>query len=60
MLLLSVIIEYFTHDEIKNYYAQLNPVIEAYLQSAEPSLKRLSIETVNKLSLTPKAVTVLS
>ena len=60
MLLLSVIIEYFTHDEIKNYYGQLNPVIESYLQSNEPSLKRLSIETVNKLSLAPKAVTVLS
>ena len=60
MLLLSVIIEYFTHDEIKNYYAQLNPIIEAYLGSNEPALKRLSIETVNKLSSTPKAVSVLS
>lgn len=33
MFLLSVIIEYFTHDEIKEYYSTLNPVIEGYLQS---------------------------
>jgi hypothetical protein len=33
MYLLSVIIEYFTHDEIKEYYANLNPIIESYLQS---------------------------
>ena len=33
MYLLSVIIEYFTHDEIKEYYSALNPIIESYLQS---------------------------
>ena len=33
MQLLSVIIEYFTHDEIKEYYANLNPIIESYLKS---------------------------
>jgi len=33
MQLLSVIIEYFTHDEIKEYYSALNPIIESYLQS---------------------------
>lgn len=33
MLLLSVIIEYFSVDEIKNYYDALNKIIEGYLQS---------------------------
>lgn len=56
MILLSVIIEYFGLEEIKTYYDQLNPIIEGYLQSQEPSLKTLSIETVNKLASTPKAV----
>lgn len=59
MILLSVIIEYFTHEEIQQYYDGLNPIIEAYLQSEEPSLKTLSIETVNKLACTTKAVQVL-
>ncbi len=59
MILLSVIIEYFTHDEIQTYYAQLNPIIEGYLQSDVPSLKKLSIETVNQLATTPKAIQVL-
>jgi hypothetical protein len=31
MILLSVIIEYFSHDEIQTYYDQLNPIIEGYL-----------------------------
>lgn len=59
MILLSVIIEYFTHDEIKTYYDQLNPIIEQYLQSDIPSLKKLSVETVNQLALTPKAIQTL-
>lgn len=59
MILLSVIIEYFDHDEINTYYQGLNPIIEQYLASDVPSLKRLSIETVNKLALTPKAIQVL-
>jgi len=59
MILLSVIIEYFTHEEIQLYYDALNPIIETYLQSDEPSLKTLSIETVNKLACTSKAVQVL-
>ena len=50
MMLLSVIIEYFSINEINEYYAQLNPIIESYLQSSVPSLKRLAIETVNNLS----------
>ena len=56
MILLSVIIEYFTLDEIKTYYDQLNPIIEGYLQSDVPSLKKLSIDTVNALAMTPKAI----
>jgi hypothetical protein len=59
MLLLSVIIEYFQFDEIKTYYEQLNVIIEEYLKSSEPSLKKLAIETVNKLSSTPKAIKIL-
>ena len=59
MILLSVIIEYFNHDEIKMYYDSLNPIIEGYLKSDIQSLKTLSIETVNKLACTPKAVQVL-
>ena len=59
MILLSVIIEYFTHEEIKTYYDKLNPIIEGYLQSNVPSLKKLSIETVNQLATTPKAIQVL-
>jgi hypothetical protein len=31
MLLLSVIIEYFSVDEIKTYYDSLNKIIEGYL-----------------------------
>jgi hypothetical protein len=31
MLLLSVIIEYFSVDEIKNYYDNLNVIIEGHL-----------------------------
>jgi hypothetical protein len=59
MILLSVIIEYFSHDEIQTYYDQLNPIIEGYLQSGIPSLQTLSIECVNGLSCIPKAVSVL-
>lgn len=43
MILLSVIIEYFSHDEIQLYYSELNPIIEGYLQSNIPSLQTLSI-----------------
>jgi len=50
MLLLSVIIEYFSVDEIKAYYDQLNTIIEAFLQSEHQSLKTLAIETVNKIA----------
>ena len=50
VLLLSVIIEYFSHDEIQAYYDQLNPIIEGYLQSGVPSLQTLSILCVNGLS----------
>lgn len=59
MILLSVIIEYFSLDEIQNYYDQLNPIIEGYLQSNVPSLQTLSIQCVQGLSMIPKSVTVL-
>lgn len=59
MMLLSVIIEYFSLDLIGQYYEQLNPIIEDYLRSDQPSLKTLSIETVNKLATTTDAVKVL-
>jgi len=50
MMLLSVIIEYFSINEINTYYPTLNTIIVNYLQSDVPSLKRLSVETVNNLS----------
>lgn len=59
MILLSVIIEYFSVDEIKAYYDTLNKIIESHLQSEHPSLKTLAIETVNKIAQTPKAVKIL-
>ena len=59
MMLLKVIIEYFSVTEINTYYAQLNPVIESYLQSDVPSLKRLAVEVVNNLTQTGSAVKVL-
>jgi hypothetical protein len=50
MVLLSVIIEYFSADEIKNYYDALNKIIESHLQSGIVSLQSLAIETVNKIA----------
>jgi hypothetical protein len=50
MVLLSVIIEYFSADEIKNYYDALNQIIEGHLSSGVISLQTLAIETVNKIA----------
>ncbi len=50
MVLLSVIIEYFSVDEIRAYYDSLNKIIEGFLQCEYPSLKTLAIETVNKIA----------
>jgi hypothetical protein len=38
MVLLSVIIEYFSADEIKQYYDALNKIIEGHLTSGVRSL----------------------
>ena len=59
MLLLSVIVEYFSVDEIKTYYDALNKIIEGHLQSNFISLKTLAIETVNKIAQTPKSIRIL-
>ena len=59
MILLSVIIEYFSADEIKNYYDALNTIIEGHLRSGILSLQTLAIETVNKIAQTPKAIKIL-
>lgn len=59
MVLLSVIIEYFSIGEIKTYYDQLNTIIEGHLQSGVPSLQTLAIETVNKLAQTTNSVKIL-
>jgi hypothetical protein len=59
MTLLSVIIEYFSINEINTYYESLNPVIEQYLKCDVPVLKRLAVETVNNLSQTGSAMKVL-
>ena len=59
MMLLSVMIEYFSANDITTYYAQLNPIIEQYLQSNHTSLKRLAVITVNNLTQTEDAIKVL-
>ena len=58
-MLLSVMIEYFSANDITTYYAQLNPIIEQYLQSNYTSLKRLAVITVNNLTQTEDAINVL-
>lgn len=50
MMLLSVIIEYFSLNEINTYYDSLNSIIESYLRSDVNSLKRLAVATVNNLA----------
>jgi hypothetical protein len=59
MILLSVIIEYFSVQEIDTYFDSLNNIIEQYLKSDVKSLKRLAVETVNNISQTNNAVKVL-
>ena len=59
MMLLSVIIEYFSASDIATYYDQLNPIIKQYLQSNHPSLKRLAVITVNNLTQSGHGVKVL-
>ena len=59
MMLLSVMIEYFSASDIATYYDQLNPIIKQYLQSNHGSLKRLAVVTVNNLTQTGHAVKVL-
>ena len=59
MMLLSVMIEYFSLEEITTYYEQLNPIIMQYLQSDHESLKRLAVITVNNLTQTGHAQKVL-
>ena len=58
-MLLSVMIEYFSLEEITTYYEQLNPIIMQYLQSDHESLKRLAVITVNNLTQTGHAQKVL-
>ena len=59
MMLLSVMIEYFSASDISTYYDQLNPIIKQYLQSDHASLKRLAVITVNNLTQTGHALKVL-
>jgi importin-4 len=59
MMLLSVIIEYFSINEINTYYGNLHEIIVQYLKSDVPSLKRLAIETVNNLTQNGQAIRVL-
>lgn len=59
MMLLSVMIEYFSASDVSTYYAQLNPIIKQYLQSNHTSLKRLAVVTVNNLTQTGHALKVL-
>lgn len=59
MMLLSVMIEYFSASDIATYYAQLNPIVCQYLASEHSSLKRLAVMTVNNLTQTGHAIKVL-
>ena len=59
MLLLSVIIEYFSIEDIKASFDKLNAILEKCLGSQHESLKVLAIETVNTLAQTPNAIKVL-
>ena len=59
MLLLSVMIEYFMPSDIHTYFVQLNPIIESYLKSDVPSLKRYAVVTVNNLTQTGHGIKVL-
>ena len=59
MMLLSVMIEYFSASDISTYYDQLNPIIKQYLQSQHAQLKRLAVITVNNLTQTGHALKVL-
>ena len=59
MLLLSVIIEYFSINEFKKYYDALHKILIEYLKCDQKSLKNLAIETVNKVATTGSAVKVL-
>lgn len=59
MVLLSVIMEYFTVNEFNTYYEQLNVIIENYLKSDTPSLKTLAIEAVNNMAQSPSSIKIL-
>lgn len=59
MMLLSVMIEYFSASDISTHYDQLNPIVKQYLQSDHASLKRLAVVTVNNLTQTGHGTKVL-
>jgi len=59
MLLLSVIIEYFSVNEVRQYYEALNKIIETHLQSDHSSLKTLAVETVTQFVSSIKNVKIL-
>ena len=59
MMLLSVIIEHFSASDVKQYYENMHGIIESYLSSNIPSLKRLAVITVNNLTQTDNSIEVL-
>jgi hypothetical protein len=59
MMLLSVIIEHFSASDVKQYYENMHGIIESYLSSNIPSLKRLAVVTVNNLTQTDNSIEVL-
>jgi hypothetical protein len=59
MMLLSLIIEYFSVNEINTYYESINVIIESYLKCEVKSLKRLAVVTVNNLTQTGSAIQIL-
>lgn len=59
ILLLSVIIEYFSIEDTKAHHAVLNGILSNFLQSEHNSLKTLAIETVMNFAASTQSLAVL-
>ena len=59
ILLLSVIIEYFSIEDTKAHHGVLNGILSSFLQSEHNSLKTLAIETVMNFASSTQSLAVL-
>ena len=59
ILLLSVIIEYFSIEDTKALHGVLNGILSNFLQSEHNSLKTLAIETVMNFAASTQSLAVL-